>query len=109
MTMSLMYCAELQKVQKASQQFVQQQHENEMVLKELEMAGEDAKIYKLMGPVLVPQDHIEATSNVKKRLEFIQKEEKRLAEKMKSLQEKSMAIEGKIMELQHHASRQSSQ
>ena len=38
------------------------------------MLEEDADVYKLMGPVLVKQDMMEATSNVEKRVEFINKE-----------------------------------
>lgn len=35
---------------------------------------EEAKIYKLVGPVLLKQDRAEAVMNVDKRLEFIQSE-----------------------------------
>ena len=42
-------------MQQASQKCIQQHHENDMVLKELEDAGEDAKIYKMIGRALVPQ------------------------------------------------------
>jgi len=36
--------------------------------------SEDAKIYKLVGPVLLKQDTTEAKSTVDGRLEFIEKE-----------------------------------
>ncbi len=91
---------ELQKAQSVSQQFSQQQHENEMVLKELEEAGEDAKIYKKIGPALIAQDYLEATSNVKKRLELIQSEEKRLQEKMQGLSKKGMELQTKLQQQQ---------
>ena len=32
---------------------------------------EEAKVYKLVGPVLVKQDLIEARSNVQKRIDYI--------------------------------------
>lgn len=35
---------------------------------------EDAAVYKLVGPVLIPQDLIEAKANVAKRLEYMQGE-----------------------------------
>jgi prefoldin beta subunit len=35
------------------------------------MLAEDANVYKMIGPVLVRQDTLEARSNVSKRLEFI--------------------------------------
>ena len=44
------------------------------VAQELEKLDEDANVYKLIGPVLIKQDLVEAKSNVGKRLEFIQNE-----------------------------------
>lgn len=41
---------------------------------ELEKLDEDANVFKLIGPVLIKQDLVEAKSNVGKRLEFIQNE-----------------------------------
>jgi len=35
---------------------------------------EEAAVYKLVGPVLIPQDLIEAKANVAKRLEYMQGE-----------------------------------
>ncbi len=65
---------------------------------ELEEAGDDSKIYKLIGPALIPQDHLEATSNVKKRLELIGNEVKRLEDKMKNLSEKAGKMQSRIQE-----------
>lgn len=70
------------------QTFLQQQHENELVLQELELLDEDANIFKLVGPVLIKQDPLEATSNVKKRLEFIKGEVDRLDAQLKRLDDK---------------------
>lgn len=54
---------------------VEKKSENEMVLEELNMVAEaDSTIYKLIGPVLAKQDHSEAKTNVKTRLEYIIKE-----------------------------------
>lgn len=39
--------------------------------KEFANAGEDAKIYKLVGPVLLKQDTSEAESTVDSRIEYI--------------------------------------
>lgn len=55
------------------QQLEAQLQENKIVQKEFDTLG-DEKIYKLIGPVLVPQEKVEATTNVNKRLEFIQSE-----------------------------------
>lgn len=49
---------------------------------------DDSKIYKLIGPVLVPQDRPEANSNVEKRLEFIQSEIKRVDDLINTSQKK---------------------
>mmetsp|Transcript_10428 Transcript_10428/g.33713 ORF Transcript_10428/g.33713 Transcript_10428/m.33713 type:complete len:87 (-) Transcript_10428:116-376(-) len=65
---------DIQKNFASRQTFLQQQSENDMVLKELEVINEDANVYKLVGPVLVKQDMMEAKANVSKRLEFINKE-----------------------------------
>lgn len=51
-----------------------QHNENDMVLKELELVDEDAKVFKLIGPVLIKQDLDEAKANVEKRLQYIQDE-----------------------------------
>ena len=54
---------------------VEKKSENEMVLEELNMVAEaDSTIYKLIGPVLAKQDHSEAKTNVKTRLDYIIKE-----------------------------------
>lgn len=41
------------------------------LIQELSLLEDDAKVFKLLGPVLVPQDIVEAKSNVDKRIEFI--------------------------------------
>ncbi|RYR40060.1 hypothetical protein Ahy_A09g045728 isoform B [Arachis hypogaea] len=62
--------------------------ENELVLKELDLLNEDANVYKLIGPVLVKQDLAEANSNVRKRIEYITAELKRLDATVQDLEEK---------------------
>ncbi|CAF1928797.1 hypothetical protein Bca4012_072047 [Brassica carinata] len=52
--------------------------ENELVLKELDLLEEEANVYKLIGPVLVKQDLAEANANVRKRIEYISAELKRV-------------------------------
>lgn len=104
------YVAELSKSHGSRQTFMQQQHESELVLQvrpgavdsaysvphlvtrcfmqELELLDEDSNIYKLIGPVLIKQDPLEAKTNVKKRLEFIKGESDRLDAQCKRLQDK---------------------
>uniref|UniRef100_A0A7N2LQI9 Prefoldin subunit 6 n=1 Tax=Quercus lobata TaxID=97700 RepID=A0A7N2LQI9_QUELO len=62
--------------------------ENELVLKELDILNEDANVYKLIGPVLVKQDLAEANANVRKRIEYILAELKRLDGNLQDLEEK---------------------
>ena len=45
-----------------------------MVLEELRGLEDGANVFKLIGPMLAKQDVVEATSNVTKRLEFINAE-----------------------------------
>uniref|UniRef100_A0A7S0SJH3 Prefoldin subunit 6 n=1 Tax=Mantoniella antarctica TaxID=81844 RepID=A0A7S0SJH3_9CHLO len=82
------------------QQFVQQYNENDMVFKELEKLEEDANVFKLIGPVLIKQDLVEAKSNVGKRLEFITNETERLDKMVKSLENKQETKHREITELQ---------
>lgn len=74
----------------ARQQLETQYQENKIVLGEFEHLNEDSKIYKLTGPVLMPQDYNEAKLNVNKRIEFIQDEIKRAENK---IQEQEKHIE----------------
>ena len=52
--------------------------ENDSVLTEFKLLDDDAKVYKLVGPILAKQDLEEARSNVTKRIDFIEKEIARL-------------------------------
>ena len=53
-------------------------------LQELELADEEARVYKLIGPTLIRQDPVEAKANVQKRLEFITGELERLDGQLKA-------------------------
>ena len=58
-------------------------------MQELDLANEDAKVYKLIGPTLIKQDPVEAKSNVNKRLEFINGELSRLDTRLTAHQDKA--------------------
>lgn len=60
----------------------------QLICQELELLDEDANIFKLIGPVLIKQDPLEAKTNVKKRLEFIKGESDRLDSQCKKLEDK---------------------
>ncbi|KAL3156772.1 hypothetical protein ABBQ38_001044 [Trebouxia sp. C0009 RCD-2024] len=108
--------AELSKSHGSRQTFMQQQHESELVLQELELLDEDANIFKLIGPVLIRQDPLEAKTNVKKRLEFIKGESDRLDSQCKKLEDKQhkrqMAVrqlESQIQQIVQSASKAESE
>ncbi|KAK8923963.1 hypothetical protein KSP39_PZI019541 [Platanthera zijinensis] len=69
-------------------QYTIQLGENELVLKELDLLNEAANVYKLIGPVLVKQDLAEARANVRKRIEYISAELKRLDGTLQDLEGK---------------------
>ncbi|KAL7174241.1 hypothetical protein ACSBR2_033489 [Camellia fascicularis] len=74
--------------------------ENELVLKELDLLNEDANVYKLIGPVLVKQDLAEANANVRKRIDYISAELKRLDATLQDLEEKQNSKKDAILKLQ---------
>lgn len=74
-----------------------QLQENKMVLSEFSHCKEDSKIYKMVGPVIVNVDFLEAKSNVEKRIQFIEKELKKIEINLKENQQKQ---DDKIKELQ---------
>ncbi|XP_058196455.1 prefoldin subunit 6 [Rhododendron vialii] len=74
--------------------------ENELVLKELDLLNEDANVYKLIGPVLVKQDLAEANANVRKRIDYMSAELKRLDATLQGLEEKQNSKKEAILKLQ---------
>ncbi|GBB90516.1 hypothetical protein RclHR1_01750015 [Rhizophagus clarus] len=98
---------EYQKLQKdlsnaieSRQRLDSQLQENEVVQKEFKLLKDDANIYKLIGPVLVKQDKVEATTNVDKRLEYIKSEIQRVEKQLADLSEKSDKKKLEVIELQ---------
>ncbi|KAL5671891.1 hypothetical protein ACJX0J_016197, partial [Zea mays] len=55
---------------------------------ELELLSDGANVYKLIGPVLVKHDLAETKANVKKHIEYISAELKRMDRALKDLEEK---------------------
>ncbi|RKO92405.1 Prefoldin, partial [Blyttiomyces helicus] len=87
---------EFQKVVQSRTQLESQLNENEMVSREFDLLKDDATIYKLIGPVLVKQDKVEAVTNVKKRIEFITAEIARLETQMADLESKQEAKKSEV-------------
>eukprot|EP00286_Rhodomonas_abbreviata_P008268 CAMPEP_0181319002 /NCGR_PEP_ID=MMETSP1101-20121128/17323_1 /TAXON_ID=46948 /ORGANISM="Rhodomonas abbreviata, Strain Caron Lab Isolate" /LENGTH=124 /DNA_ID=CAMNT_0023426541 /DNA_START=70 /DNA_END=444 /DNA_ORIENTATION=+ len=81
-----------------------QQNENGMVLSELKLLDESsAKVYKLVGPVLLNQDLDEAKSNVEKRLQYIGDEMKRTQNHINDLEKRMEEKKAKIIQIQQQA------
>ncbi|CAI2182044.1 17479_t:CDS:2 [Funneliformis geosporum] len=91
---------ELTNAIEARQRLDSQLQENVVVQKEFKLLKEDANIYKLIGPVLIKQDKIEATSNVDKRLDYIRSEIKRVETQLADLSEKSEKKKFEVVDLQ---------
>ena len=69
---------ELARIDSMTQDYILKKHENDMVkdvifIQELQIIT-DGKVFKLIGPALIPQSLEDARNNVEKRLEFINKE-----------------------------------
>ncbi|ATZ47585.1 Bcyke2 [Botrytis cinerea B05.10] len=82
------------------QKLESQQQENKSVQKEFSALSSDSNIYKLVGPVLLKQDKTEAVMAVDGRLEFIEKEIKRVEQAIKDVQDKSDGLKMEIIKLQ---------
>ncbi|KAG6513944.1 hypothetical protein ZIOFF_024281 [Zingiber officinale] len=84
----LYFIADIAKNHQVRKQYTIQLGENELVLKELELLNENSNVFKLIGPVLVKQDLAEANANVRKRIEYISAELKRLDGTLQDLEDK---------------------
>ncbi|EGD98875.1 prefoldin subunit 6 [Trichophyton tonsurans CBS 112818] len=91
---------ELEEAIAAREKLEAQQQENTSVQKEFKTLDDDANIYKLVGPVLLKQDKTEAVMAVEGRLDFIEKEIKRIEKQITEIQEKSDNKRGEIIQLQ---------
>ncbi|KAJ5878636.1 hypothetical protein N7455_002101 [Penicillium solitum] len=97
---------ELEVLVDARQRLESQQQENEGVQTEFAQLDDESNIYKLVGPVLLKQDKTEATMAVNSRLEFIEKEIKRIEGEIEATQEKSEKMRSELIQLQSQAQQQ---
>jgi hypothetical protein len=67
-----------------------------MTVQEFDILDDEANIYKQIGPVLLKQDKTEALMSVNGRLEFIEKEIKRIEAQIKGIQEKSEKLKVEV-------------
>ena len=90
----------IQQLRASLQQVLSQATENEMVLHELELLNSDEDtVFKMIGPVLIKQDVDEAVQTVKKRLEFIQSEQTKIAEQIAVKDKKAIELAQRINQM----------
>lgn len=104
------YVTELQELSKKLNALVpkrallmSQQSENEMVAAEFDGLKDDAKVYKLNGPVLVKQDVSDARTNVANRLKYITGEIARIDATEKELVAAQTKARDAIQKIQEQA------
>ncbi|KAK2763742.1 hypothetical protein FQN54_009358 [Arachnomyces sp. PD_36] len=97
---------DLEGIVEARQKLESQQQENKGVKKEFSSLDDDSNIYKLVGPVLLKQDRTEAITAVNGRLEFIEKEIKRIEKQISDIQEESEKKKAEIVQIQTMAQQQ---
>ena len=90
----------MQSAIEARQKLESQQAENKAVQKEFKTLSTDSNIYKLVGPVLLKQDRDDAGRTVDGRLEYIEKEIKRVEGTIREKQEKSEKMRNELVALQ---------
>merc|ERR1712110_961704 len=91
---------ELEQLMISQQQFLTQKHENDMVLKELQLLGDDSQVFKLVGPALVKKDTQESISNVQTRLDLINRELDRVKTRQADVEKKARESKEKVVQLQ---------
>ncbi|KAK9370965.1 Prefoldin [Lipomyces kononenkoae] len=84
----------------ARQKLESQLQENKIVQKEFSILDDDSKVYKLIGPVLLPQDKDEAVVNVDKRLEYIEAEIRRIETQINDTRAKSEKKRAELISFQ---------
>ncbi|PYI19731.1 putative prefoldin subunit 6 [Aspergillus violaceofuscus CBS 115571] len=90
----------------ARQKLESQQQENLGVQKEFDTLDDESNIYKLIGSVLLKQDKTEAVMAVNGRLEFIEKEIKRIEGQIQENQDKSDKKRTEIVQFQTQVQQQ---
>ncbi|RAO65352.1 uncharacterized protein BHQ10_001364 [Talaromyces amestolkiae] len=98
--------AELETIILARQKLESQQQENQAVQQEFASLDDDSNIYKLVGPVLLKQEKSEAVMAVDGRLEFIEKEIKRIEGQIQEINNKSDKKRTEIIQLQSQIQQQ---
>ncbi|KAA8497097.1 Prefoldin subunit 6 [Porphyridium purpureum] len=96
---------EMGKEMNAVQNLQAQLTENQLVKSELDLLAADTNVFKLVGPILVKQDCVEAQSNVNKRIEFIEAEMQKATDKLQRLEKTQGEKRVKVSDLQKNMQR----
>ncbi|MCJ1277909.1 hypothetical protein MMC21_005723 [Puttea exsequens] len=92
---------DLQTTISARQKLESQATENKSVASEFALLPSSSNIYKLVGPVLLKQDRSEAVMAVEGRLDFIEREIKRLEKQIQDMQAESESKKMEVFQLQN--------
>lgn len=82
------------------QQLDGQLNENSIVQEELALLKSTGEVYKMVGPILLRQDHTEAKENIDKRMSYIKNELKRIDDRIILLETKQDDYRDKLTKLQ---------
>eukprot|EP00013_Stygamoeba_regulata_P023062 CAMPEP_0177649476 /NCGR_PEP_ID=MMETSP0447-20121125/11415_1 /TAXON_ID=0 /ORGANISM="Stygamoeba regulata, Strain BSH-02190019" /LENGTH=125 /DNA_ID=CAMNT_0019152253 /DNA_START=199 /DNA_END=576 /DNA_ORIENTATION=+ len=82
------------------QQLTTNLNENKMVIGEIDLLESDATVFKMVGPILARETVDEAKENVKKRMDFINAELKRIDEAIATKEKTHEAQKERVMALQ---------
>merc|ERR1712167_34411 len=77
-----------------------QLHENDQVLKELNLTDKSAVVFKQIGPILVKQEYDEVKMNVKKRLDYIKSEMTRHDKGVEECEKKQEGIQMELKQIE---------
>ncbi|GJQ83726.1 hypothetical protein Trydic_g20602 [Trypoxylus dichotomus] len=92
---------EYSKAVRTRQQLDGQLNENQIVKDELNILRDDSAVYKSVGPILIKTDLVEAKQNVAKRMDYINKEIKRIDDQILSVEKKQDVHREILQKLQH--------
>lgn len=84
--------AQIVKTVEGIAEYSRQKIENQMVLKEIDLLGDDSSVFKKIGPCLIKQDNVEARANVGKRIEYISEELTRIERQKGTLEGKKKSV-----------------
>jgi len=82
------------------QQLDGQLNENSIVKEELALLKPSGEVYKMVGPILLRQDHTEAKENIDKRMSYIKNELQRIDDRIHTLEGKQDEYRETLTKLQ---------